>query len=107
MKQQLNLFLCLRITVRIAAAVWFLQVLCITWNKVIVVGTIGEVNCVIPMYFGVVWSDVERWTFANTRGTAPGGCFWVNNHLAISSYISEQISIIGGTIVLPAAPYVN
>lgn len=57
---------------------------------------------VIPVDFGIVWCDVERWAVANICGAAPRCRCWINDHFAVSGNISEHISITWSTIVLPA-----
>lgn len=69
--------------------------------------SVREVFGVVPEYFGVVGSDVVWGAVADICRAAPSRNFRVNNHLRVSGYVGQNISIARGAIIFPAASYVN
>nr|GMD72866.1 hypothetical protein Iba_chr12fCG12760 [Ipomoea batatas] len=106
-RQQLNQFLCLRIAVRIADAVWFLEVLGVPRGTIIVISGVRKVSRIISVDFGIIGGDVVGRAILNMIWGTPSRSCWIDNHLTVSGDICKHISITGITIVLPTATNIN
>nr|GMD63934.1 hypothetical protein Iba_chr12bCG19590 [Ipomoea batatas] len=106
-RQQLNQFLCLRIAVRIADAVWFFEVLGIPRGTIIVISGVRKASCIISVDFGIIGGDVVGRAIFNMIWGTPSRSCWIDNHLTVSGDIRKHISITGITIVLPTATNIN